>query len=110
MPLYIIDNAICQCSQSETPSILQVKSQTLVKIQDKKIATENDKPTIPFGCCNNDPKKLCTPKLQQWQDTAESTSIYGQKCLIEASYIMCDMGGKVTVSNHTQIHTPVDKK
>ncbi|MBC9934830.1 PAAR-like protein [Chitinophaga qingshengii] len=108
---FVLDGAVCKCSQSKVSAILKVTSQTKVRIQGKLKATEKDLQFMPpfFGNCNNDPKKSCTPQLQAWQQTTATTTFGGSsQFLLESSSCKCSQGGTITIDDHKQVDNPVE--
>ncbi|PID68919.1 MAG: hypothetical protein CR968_00450 [Flavobacteriia bacterium] len=109
--LYVLDGAILECNQGFTPAKLLVTQNRKVKIQGKLQATNMDL-QVPqtFGQCKLKPTSggylPCVPALQPWTKTTEKTTLGGsKKFLYDDSECMCSTGGKVTVTQHTQINT-----
>ena len=114
MPQIITNTAILSCNQGTATSKLNVTSQDFVTIEDKAMATEEDKQANfniqPFKQCKLKPSSggylPCVPAPIQWEDTAEKDTINGQKILTENSYCMCSVGGKITIKDkgHNENH------
>ena len=114
MPQIITNTAELSCNQGKATSKLNVTSQDFVTIEDKAIATEEDKQVntniLSFKQCKLKPSSSgylpCVPAPIKWEDTAKKDSINEQKILTENSYCMCSIGGKIIVKDkgHNENH------
>lgn len=99
MPTIITDTAQMMCNKGAAPAVLKVTSQSYVYIEDKLVATEQDKAANtnipPFGVCAIT-QKPCMPKPTAWQDTTVLDAIGSDKELTDESYCMCGVGGKIS--------------
>ena len=106
MPNIITSTAELSCNQGSTKSNLTVTSQTFTTIEEKPIATEEDKQANinipPFGQCRLKPTSggylPCMPIPTQWENTSFAT-IDSKKELNKSSCIQCAIGGKITFTN-----------
>lgn len=108
---FVLDGAVCKCTQSQVSATLKVTSQTKVRIQGKLKATEKDQQFLPpfFGNCKNDPKTPCAPQLQAWQQTTATTTFGGSsQFLLESSSCKCSQGGTITIDDHKQVDNPIE--
>jgi hypothetical protein len=104
----VCNGAVCRCDKGTLPSGLQVTSNQSVYLQDKLVATTQDKTFLPFGACmlkNNTP---CTPALLLWQDAFELVEVLGPLShpLLEKSTIRCAIGGQVSIISTLQLAVP----
>lgn len=105
----VTDTAQLSCNQGTAPSNLSVSSQGFVLIENKPVATEQDKqPNInikPFGQCRLKPSSggylPCMPAPTQWQDTSPF-EIEGKKELLDSSTCPCSVGGTISVIKSAQ--------
>ncbi|WP_068593065.1 DUF4280 domain-containing protein [Cochleicola gelatinilyticus] len=109
--IYVLDGAIVQCDQGFTPAKLLVTENRKVKIQGKFKATDMEK-QVPqtFGQCKLKPSGSsylpCVPALQKWTKTSGKSTLGGsKKWLFEDSECMCATGGKITITDPTQINS-----
>lgn len=109
--IYVLDGAIVECNQGFTPAKLLVTQNQKVKIQGKFKATDADV-LVPqtFGKCKLKPTNSgylpCVPGLQKWTKTSAKTTLGGsKKWLYQDSECMCATGGKVTITDPTQINS-----
>ncbi|MEC5396033.1 DUF4280 domain-containing protein [Bergeyella sp. RCAD1439] len=110
----VTDTAQLSCNQGTAPSNLSVSSQDFVLIENKPVATEQDKqPNThikPFGQCRLKPSSggylPCMPAPTQWTKTAEKDTINDYKILTEESTCQCSLGGTIKVENkgHSEHH------
>lgn len=102
MPEKITEQAILLCSKGAKSSKLKVTSQDFCRVEDKYIATENDKKAtinIPnFGSCSIT-QSSCSPAPIKWEKTAEKDSINNFKILTDQSTCQCSVGGKIAVEH-----------
>ena len=108
---YVVDGAKCLCDKGAIPATLKVTSHTKAifnsRDTDKWAATEEDlqfkEGSSCFGSCkvkNNNP---CTfAPAGKWQKPREKLKIMEKSALIETSYLMCSVGGKITIKHHGQ--------
>ena len=110
MPQKLTEKALLLCDKGSKPSQLKVSSQTFSKVEDKLIATEQDKQpetNIPnFGVCAIT-KSKCTPAITKWDKTTEKDTINNYKILTEESTCNCSVGGKISIQEkgHTEMHS-----
>ena len=107
--IYVLDGALLSCNQGFTPAKLLVTQNQKVKIQGNFKATDMDL-QVPqtFGQCKLKPTSggylPCMPALQKWNKTSNKSTLGGgKKWLYEDSESMCVIGGKVTITDPTQI-------
>lgn len=110
---YVLDGAIVQCDQGFTPAQLLVTENKKVKIQGQFKATDRDV-QVPktFTKCKLKPSNSdylpCTPQLQQWTKTSEKSTLGGsKKWLFQDSECLCAIGGKITITDTTQVNSMV---
>ena len=108
---YVVDSAKCLCDKGTIPATLKVTSHTKAifnsKDTDKWVATEEDlqfkEGASCFGSCkvkNNNP---CTfAPAGKWQKPREKLKVMEKSALLETSYLMCSVGGKITIKHHGQ--------
>ena len=114
MPNIITSTAELSCNQGSTKSNLTVTSQTFTTIEEKPIATEEDKQAnvniLSFGQCKLKPTSggylPCVPCLIKWENTAKNTTINEKKILTDESTCNCAIGGKISVTDrgHNENH------
>lgn len=101
MPATITEQAQLSCDKGSTPAKLAVTSQNFCKVDNKLIATENDKEAgtnIPsFGTCSIT-RKNCMPDITAWNSTSEKDTINGFKILTEQSFCICVQGGRISIT------------
>ena len=108
---YVVDGAKCLCDKGAIPATLKVTSHTKAifnsRDTDKWAATEEDlqfkEGTSCFGSCrvkNNNPCSFAP--AGKWLKPREKLKIMGKSALLETSYLMCSVGGKITVQHHGQ--------
>jgi len=104
----VCHGAVCRCDKGTTPSPLQVVSPHNSQLQDKLVATTQDKTFVPFGSCALKNNNACVPALQVWQDVFDLVEVNspGRHPLLEKSTILCAVGGKVSIINTLQIAAP----
>lgn len=109
--IYVLDGALVACDQGEIPAKLLVTENRKVKIQGKFKATDMEK-QVPqtFGQCKLKPSGssylACVPALQKWTKTSQKSTLGGsKKWLFEDSECMCSTGGKITITDPTQINS-----
>lgn len=110
----IVHGAQMKCTLGSSSAQIQVTSQLFVTIENKLVATENDKlpiENIPsFGTCRKGIfPPPCLPALQAWQNTTPKDNINGYKQLTKDSFSMCSQGGCITFVD-TGINTFVDSE
>lgn len=109
MPQKLTETATLQCDKGAAPSQLKVSSQNFCKADNKLVATEQDKQAeanIPnFGVCAIT-KSKCAPAVVQWQKTTDKDTVNNYKILLETSFCMCSIGGKIKPQNtgHSEAH------
>ena len=95
MPQIITNTAELSCNQGTATSKLNVTSQDFVTIEDKAMATEEDKQAnaniLPFKQCKLKPSSggylPCVPAPIQWEEAAEKDTINERK--IAGKIIVC---------------------
>lgn len=101
----ITDTAQMKCDKGAAPAVLKVTSQSYVYIEDKLVATEQDKSANtnipPFGVCSVT-QKACMPKPVMWQATTQLDVIGEDRELTSESYCMCGLGGRISFATHGQ--------
>ena len=108
---YVVDGAKCLCDKGAIPATLKVTSHTKAifnsRDTDKWAATEEDlqfkEGTSCFGSCrvkNNNPCSFAP--AGKWLKPREKLKIMEKSALIETSYLMCSVGGKITIKHHGQ--------
>ncbi|WP_160137457.1 PAAR-like protein [Chryseobacterium sp. c4a] len=108
---FIVDGAKCLCDKGTIPATLKVNSHTKSifnsKGNDKWAATLEDvqfkEGNSCFGSCavkNNNPCTFSPAGL--WQKPFEKTKVMDKKVLVESSFLMCVIGGKISVQHHGQ--------
>ena len=109
MPQKITHSAQLQCDKGAKPSQLKVTSHDFCKVNNKFIATEQDKEpetNIPnFWACSVTRSK-CSPAPIKWGKTTEKDSINNYKILTEESTCQCSVGGKISIQDigHSEKH------
>lgn len=108
--IYVLDGALLECNQGFTPAKLLVTQNQKVKIQGKFKATDMDV-QVPqtFGQCKLKPTNSgylpCIPALQKWSKTSNKSTLgSSKKWLFDDSECMCGTGGKVTITDSTQLN------
>jgi len=108
---YVVDGAKYLCDKGLAPATLKVTSHTKAvfnsRDKDKWAATVDDlqfqEGAACFGNCkvkNNNP---CTfAPAGKWLKPYERLKIMEKSALLETSYLMCSVGGKITVKYHGQ--------
>jgi len=108
--IYVLDGAIVECNQGFVPAKLLVTQNQKVKIQGKFKATDMDvQVPATFGQCKLKPTNSsylpCIPALQKWTKTTKKSTLgKAKKWLYEDSECMCATGGKVTITDPTQLN------
>jgi len=108
--IYVLDGALLECNQGFTPAKLLVTENKKVKIQGQFKATDMDV-QVPqtFGQCKLKPSgnsyRPCVPALQKWTKTTKKSNLGGsKKWLFNDSECMCATGGKITITDTTQLN------
>lgn len=108
---YVVDGAKCLCDKGVTPATLKVNSHTKAifnsRDKDKWIATVEDlqfkEGVSCFGSCkmkNNNPCSFAP--AGKWLKPYEKLKVMDKPALLETSYLMCSVGGKITIKYHGQ--------
>jgi hypothetical protein len=105
MPQEITETATLQCSQGTSNCQLTVTSQNFCFIENKLIATEEDKQSgvniKPFGMCRLKPTSggflPCVPIPVAWKSTMAKDEINGCKILLDSSTCPCSSGGEIRI-------------
>jgi len=106
---YVTQGAILTCNQGIAPTTLRVTSNFTVKSQNKLVATELDKApfvNIPsFGGCRliYPHPGPCIPSPIMWTDTHPTNKCCNAKSLLKKSTIPCAIGGKISITNPSQV-------
>ncbi|MGM5629916.1 DUF4280 domain-containing protein [Apibacter raozihei] len=110
----ITEKALLQCNQGTIETELHVTSQNFFFIENKAIATEQDKESQthikPFGLCKLKPVPggflPCKAAPISWQQTTTKDELNGYKVLLDTSVCPCATGGiiKVTDKGHIENH------
>ncbi|MCC9016456.1 PAAR-like protein [Flavobacterium lipolyticum] len=110
MAKYICNGAQCKCTLGTEDGTLEVKSQTKIFIQDKLMATENEK-TFVFpnftSCKIQNPPIPCQPAIEApWSSTKNNVLQSEHKGLLEASTAFCTFGqGEISIIDSKQTQT-----
>ncbi|MDX6191294.1 PAAR-like protein [Flavobacterium sp. Fl-318] len=108
MAKYICNGATCKCSSGTKDGALKVESQSKIFIQNKLMATENEKTFLEnFGECNSkSPSIPCVPNiLTPWSSPKSNVLQNKHKGLLEASTVMCANLGKINILDSKQSQT-----
>jgi hypothetical protein len=108
---YVVDGAKCLCDKGTIPATLKVTSHTKTifnsKDKDKWTATSEDlqfkEGASCFGSCkvkNNNPCSFAP--AGKWLKPYEKLNIMEKTAILETSYLMCSVGGKITIQHHGQ--------
>lgn len=108
---FIVDGSQCSCNKGNKIATLKVISHSKVVFNsnqsDKWVATEEDvhfkEGTSCFGICSINNNPCYFSPTGKWQNVYNKLKILDKATIIENSYIMCSMGGKITIKNHGQI-------
>ncbi|WP_166921992.1 DUF4280 domain-containing protein [Flavobacterium poyangense] len=96
---YVCNGASCICDKGSAPGTLIVASQTNIFIQEKLMATDEEKKFGPsfFGTCSMQNNKPCTPVIQtKWEKPANNVNPNAKKALLETSTVKCFATGVIT--------------
>jgi hypothetical protein len=103
---YVCNGALCACDKGSAPGILDVKSQKNIFIQEKLMATDDEKTfTSPFfGTCTANQNNPCVPSIStKWEKPASNVVEGGKKALLKTSTTKCDsFQGKITITDPLQ--------
>ncbi len=108
---FIVDGAKCLCDKGTIPATLKVNSHTKSifnsKGNDKWAATLEDvqfkEGNSCFGNCTVKNNNLCTfSPAGVWQKPFEKVKVMDKKVLVESSFLMCAVGGKISIQHHGQ--------
>lgn len=109
---YVVDGAKCLCDKGTIPSTLKVTSHSKTIFSsrnkdEKHVGTLEDvqfkEGSSCFGNCkvkNNNPCAFVP--AGKWKKPYEKLKIMDKEALIETSYLICSVGGKITVKHHGQ--------
>lgn len=109
---YVVDGAKCLCDKGTVPATLKVTSHSKTIFNssgdnEKHTATLEDiqfkESNSCFGSCtvkNNNPCAFVP--YGKWKKPYEKLKIMDKEALIEISYLMCSVGGKITIKHHGQ--------
>jgi len=109
---YVVDGAKCVCDKGMIPATLKVTSHSKTifnscENNEKYTATLEDvqfkEGSACFGNCkvkNNNPCAFVP--AGNWKKPYEKLKIMDKAALTEISYLMCSVGGKITVHHHGQ--------
>lgn len=112
----VVEGAILKCSgsQTQTPSVLAVSSQSILTMNDLAVATVWDNVPIdnvpPFGICKfltalaSGVSTPCVPApAPQWSPGSKVQQVNGMALLTKASKLMCSLGGTIEISDPGQV-------
>jgi hypothetical protein len=105
----VCNGAICICDKGTKPGKLKVTSQNKDHVQDKLIATTQDKTfSQRFGSCKMMKNAPCKPTLMKWKGYYKDIHIVkeGNLPLLEKSTVKCAIGGNIRIKNTLQIEIP----
>ncbi|MFB9079024.1 DUF4280 domain-containing protein [Flavobacterium procerum] len=108
MAKYICNGAKCKCTLSDSEGTLMVNSQNKIFIQNKLMATENEKTFLPHfvSCKKTDPPTPCVPVIDAPWSSAKSDVFQTQnKGLLEDSECQCTQGGTISIVDSKQSAT-----
>lgn len=109
MAKYICNGAKCKCTMGTKDGTLEVKSQTKIFIQDKLMATENEKSFLPnfISCKIQNPPIPCQPTIETpWSSTKSNVLQSEHKGLLESSTAFCTFGqGTISILDSKQSET-----
>ncbi len=108
MAKYICNGAQCKCTLGTEEGALKVESQSKIFIQNKLMATENEKTfSKNFTNCNRQsPNPPCTPDIKApWTNTKSNVFQTENKGLLEDSECVCSFGGKISIKDSKQSDT-----
>ncbi|WP_267404184.1 MULTISPECIES: PAAR-like protein [unclassified Chryseobacterium] len=109
---YVVDGAKCVCDKGAVPATLKVTSHSKTIFSsrnndEKFVGTLEDvqfkEGNSCFGSCtakNNNPCAFVP--AGKWKKPYEKMKIVNKQALLEISYLMCSVGGKITVQHHGQ--------
>lgn len=108
---FIVDGAKCLCDRGTLPATLKVNSHTKSIFNsmdsDRWVATLEDiqfqEGNSCFGNCAANNNSFCsfTP-VGLWQKPFEKVKVIDKKVLVESSFLMCALGGKISIEHHGQ--------
>lgn len=107
---YVCNGALCVCDKGSAPGILDVKSQSNIFIQEKLMASDEDKTFKSpfFGTCAANQNNPCSPAIvTKWENPADNVSEGNKKALLETSTVKCTIGGNITITNTFQTGTKI---
>ncbi|MDR2122655.1 MAG: DUF4280 domain-containing protein [Flavobacteriaceae bacterium] len=107
MPKIVTQTALLQCDNGTVVTPLMVTSQSFCFLDEKLVATEQDKIPIvnimPFGQCKLKPCQSgylpCVPAPSVWKDTTKKNTLNQYKILLDSSTCPCSMGGTISVKD-----------
>ncbi|MBF7092875.1 DUF4280 domain-containing protein [Flavobacterium sp. ALJ2] len=108
MAKYICNGAQCKCTLGTKDGVLDVKSQSKIFIQDKLMATENEKTFLPnfISCNKTNPPTPCQPIINApWEKTKSNVLQREYKGLLESSTATCSSGGTISILDSKQAET-----
>ncbi|GAA4166625.1 hypothetical protein GCM10022217_40710 [Chryseobacterium ginsenosidimutans] len=109
---FVVDGAKCLCDKGLNPATLKVTSHSKTIFNsrnndEKHTATLEDvqfkEGNSCFGSCkvkNNNPCAFVP--VGKWKKPYEKLKIMDKEAIIEISYLMCSVGGKITIQHHGQ--------
>ncbi len=105
----MVDGATLRCTLGTSTSKLTVPTHRHIKITGKRMANRADvnyeeQCIGSFGYCKiSSPPPACTYRvLVPWQDTQDDVFAAKQDAVLETSWTICMVGGKITVVSHGQ--------
>ncbi|KQB39468.1 DUF4280 domain-containing protein [Flavobacterium aquidurense] len=102
---YVCNGALCACDKGSAPGILDVISQKNIFIQDKLMATDDDKTFKSpfFGTCAANQNNPCSPSIvTKWEKPASNVQENNKKALLATSTVKCTIGGEITIKDPLQ--------
>lgn len=102
---YVCNGALCACNQGSKSGTLDVKSQNNIFIQEKLMATDDEKTFESpfFGTCAVIQNKPCSPSIMtKWEKPASTVNGSDKKALLETSTLICAIGGQIMITNPLQ--------
>lgn len=109
---YVVDGAKCLCDKGTISATLKVTSHSKTIFNsssnnEKYTATLEDiqfkEGSSCFGNCKVKNKNPCTfAPVEKWQKPYRKLKIMDKEALIEISYLMCSISGKITIKHHGQ--------
>lgn len=109
---YVVDGGKCVCDKGTIPATLKVTSHSKAIFNstsnhEKHVATLEDvqfkEGSSCFGSCKVKNSNPCAfVPAGKWKKSYDKLKIMDKEALLEISYLMCSVGGKITVKHHGQ--------